>query len=592
MPQSQQTLIQRATACLRAGRLHDAKALFTEISRAYPDTAEGHWGLGLVAANQQDANGAREHMQRAIELAPDNPSLYVELARLLVRTGQPAEAVGLLRNAVSRLPRAPRLKYELGLACKAAGHLDPARRSLLECLENRPGEAAILLHLGQVELALNLPDEAIEHARTAARSAPTHPELAAGLADLLFELGLLEESLDVLRHAAAAAPDAPRLQLLLAQALEDAGQRDQAAAKYERALELQPRWGDALGGLLRTSRERASQAHIDRAGELLDDRALPDAERAVLGYALGRCLEHAESYDEAFAAWETANLARRRLTGGLDRQAARAHVDIQIARYNPEVLAKPPGLEQADRTPVFIVGMPRSGTTLLEQMLAAHPDAFGYGELPTIARISRYLKAATRQPLPGTIETITDLYPPDALQQAADTYYRDLARRSEAGARFCVDKAPLNFYQAGLISLLFPHARIIVCTRDPRDVCLSIYSENFAPDQVFSTDLEDLIVFHRQHERLIRHWREALPDRIHEVNYETLVGDPETTLRATLEWLGMDWNEACLEFHQQAKPVLTPSRWQVRAPIYSSSIGRWRHYTAHIEPLLEAFGRD
>lgn len=473
-----------------------------------------------------------------------------------------------------------------------AGDLHGARKIYRHLSRSDPGPD-VWLALGQIHMALDELSTATDDLRQAARARPLQADITAGIADLQFELGLVAESLETLRQAVAELPDNPRLQLLLAQALEDLGLRDEAMTTYQKALALAPRWSAALGGLLRVAREDADIAWVNQAHELLGNKQLPPDERAVLGYGLGRVYERQGKPDEAFSAWQQANRLRREVTGKLNQAAASAHIDAQIQRYSTRILNHPPTLRHPDRTPVFIVGMPRSGTTLVEQMLAAHPDASGYGELPSIARIAARLNAAGQTGQSGTTPASTGLFPEAAMQQAVDTYYGELARRGDARSPFAVDKAPLNFFHAGLISLLFPHGKIIVCQRDPRDVCLSIYAENFGLGQAFATDLDDLVCFYREYRRLVAYWRQALPaERIREVHYERLVSNPESELKPLLSWLGMSWDEACLAFHRQSGAVLTPSKWQVRSPLYRSSVGRWKKYRAHIAPLLSAFGEE
>ncbi len=492
-------------------------------------------------------------------------------------------------------PQQPNLARQAASRLRT-GDLQGARKLYLELIDRHP-EPDHWLTLGQIHLGLDDFPAATENLQQAARSRPIKPELTARISDLQFELGQIEQSLETLRQAAGELPDNPRLQLLLAQALEDVGKRDEAMATYKKALDLSPGWSLALGGLLRVARENAEPDWVDQAGALLDDDKVATDDRAVLGYGLGRVHERRDEPEAAFEAWCKANHLRRRITGGLDHTAARAHIDAQIKRYSARALARPLELEHPDRTPVFIVGMPRSGTTLVEQMLSAHPDVAGYGELPTIARIAGQLEAAARRHRADSdranpVSPVTRHLPASVAQQAVETYYRELERRRETKSPVTVDKAPLNFFHAGLISLLFPRARILVCQRDPRDVCLSIYAENFGLNQAFATDLDDLVCFYRQYRRLIEHWKHAIPDRLREIRYEDLVDAPEQQLKPLLSWIGLEWDPACLAFHQRPGAVLTPSKWQVRSPLYRSSIGRWKKYRDRIGPLLEAFGDE
>lgn len=497
-------------------------------------------------------------------------------------------------ESIVPVPQPPK-QADLRLAQQAEACLqrgDPeGARDLFQTLLRRVDDARLWLRLAEIEASMGQSERALHALGRAAALQPRPWQASARMAELFFELGRPDRSLALLERETARQPGNERLQLLVAQAREDAGQRDAAIEAYLAALHARPGWPAALGGLLRASREALRQNWIEDARRILAADQLDADERAVLGYSLGRALERRGDYNGAFDAWRRANELRRQLSGGLDRNAARHYANRQIQRYSAGLLASAPELEQPDRIPVFIVGMPRSGTTLLERMLGAHPDAAGYGELPVIGQIARSLERS-HPDWPEQPESITQVYPLESLQAMANQFFEEVGRRGRVTPRFIIDKAPLNFFQAGLIKQLFIQSRIVVCERDPRDVCLSIFSENFATNQTFATDLDDLVVFYREYQRLIEHWHRVLPGQIRTLRYETLVDAPEATLYPLLEWIGMPRDDACLDFHRQHGDVATPSRWQVRQPIYRSSIGRWRNFREHIAPLIDAFGDE
>jgi len=243
-----------------------------------------------------------------------------------------------------------------------------------------------------------------------------------------------------------------------------------------------------------------------------------------------------------------------------------------------------------DSRPLFIVGMPRSGTTLTEQILAAHPSGFGCGELPDIGLIVRNLPLSVG---PGaTWPASIDEIPDDALDDAADRYLRAATRGAPPDALRLIDKAPLNFNELGLISLLFPQARVIWCRRDPRDIAVSVYGENFALDERLANDLGDIGHYINFQTQLMRHWQATLSLPILELVYEELATCPEPQARRIVDFAGLPWHSACLEFHKNERGVQTPSRWQVKQPIYTRSIGRWKHYQEHLAPLLQVLEPD
>ncbi len=462
-------------------------------------------------------------------------------------------------------------------------------REIYRRLARQLDQAELWVRLAEIDRLAGQPELTLRHLARAANSRRDSWQTSARIAELYFELGHADKSLALLERESARRPDHPLLKLLLGQAHEDMGQRDKAIQVYQQALEIKPGWPAPLGGLLRTARAEARPEWIELGKQALFDPGFPADDRAALGYALGRVLELHRQHDDAFSAWREANTLRRQLSGGLDHAAARQHIDKQIARYPAEALAQPCRLKERPQTPIFIVGMPRSGTTLLERMLSAHPQAAGLGELPTISLIARQLDAAL-PPSDAPMPPLAERHAQGTLQQAVDFYHDELGRRGQADTPFVVDKAPMNLFHAGLIAQLFANARIIHCQRDPRDVCLSIYSENFAIEQGFATDLDDLVTYYREQERLAKHWLDAMPDRIRSVHYEDLVDAPANVLKPLLEWIGMPWHDRCLAHHRQSGGVHTPSKWQVTEPVYRSSIGRWKPFREHIAPLLSAFG--
>jgi hypothetical protein len=271
----------------------------------------------------------------------------------------------------------------------------------------------------------------------------------------------------------------------------------------------------------------------------------------------------------------------------LDREALTARVDGMIAAYTPAFFAARRHFGVGNDQPVLIVGMPRSGTTLTEQILAAHPRLHGAGELPDLARLALRMvgdeeerwQAATR------LDEATS-------RDLATAYLEKLRDGAPKGRLRFIDKSPLNFFDLAFAALLFPGARVIHCRRAARDIALSIWLQNFNPEQRYATDFGDLAFFIGQYERLMAHWRGALPLRLIDVVYEDTVADVERQARRLVDFLGAAWDPRCLEFHRSDRAVQTPSRWQVRQPIYDRSVGRWRAYASHLSLLESAFSAD
>jgi len=324
----------------------------------------------------------------------------------------------------------------------------------------------------------------------------------------------------------------------------------------------------------------ADASEVERLKTLLSQPNLPVEDQIATGFALGKVLDESDQFDEAFARFSQANtlLKQSRAAAGerFDIDAFRRQVGDIIDAFTPKFFAERRGWGDASELPVFIVGMPRSGTTLVEQIAASHNDIFGAGELRDVGRIVEGLGG----------DVALGKWERDSINNAAKRHL-DRLRGLGGLALRVTDKMPDNVLQLGLISLLFPSARVVFCRRDPRDNCLSCYFQWFSAGNQFSFDLVDCGRRYMEIDRLTRHWLNILPLKMMEMRYEELVTDLEGQSRRLIDFLGLPWNPACLEFHKTERTVMTASAWQVRQPIYNSSVGRWRHYERHLGPLLD-----
>ena len=360
------------------------------------------------------------------------------------------------------------------------------------------------------------------------------------------------------------------------------GRFDEADQCVKRLREIDPTDQRAIRHIPSTGQQPREAAEIERLAAVLDRPDCAPQDRIAAGFALGRLLDDAGRFDEAFLRFAAANaLVRQNWPQGEDRFDAEAFthsVDTLIRTNTPQLFAEAAAHGNISQLPVFIVGMPRSGTTLVEQICASHSRVFGAGERDTISRIALALARERRDPSKLA----------EASRRLADAHIVELHRLGR-GALRVVDKLPDNVVLVGLIARLFPRARIVYCSRDPRDISLSCYFQLFTEGaQYFSYDLVDCGRRCRDVQRLAVHWVKLLPLHMIEINYETLVADLEGESRRLIEFLELDWEPACLDFHRTERTVATVSHWQVRQPLYSSSIGRWRHYEKHLAPLFAA----
>jgi len=453
--------------------------------------------------------------------------------------------------------------------------------------------------------------------RRAIKARPDYAAAHNNLANLLKDLGRLDAAVDAYRAAIALDQGYVAAHYNLSVALVALGRLDAAEAACRRALELAPRHAPAHNNLGNVERFRgrldaaiasfraaiaidpdyaaahcnlaellpacAGDAAFDRLERLRDRPNLPPHERISLDFALGRMYDAVGEADRAFAAYRSGNHLRAReaarLGRGFDAAEHRRRTDKLIETFSADLFERlaESGSDSADETPLFIVGMPRSGTTLVEQILASHPAIHGAGELAEIDRL-----IATLDGYPEVGATLD----PAARRTLGADYLEALRKHSATAARI-TDKLPLNLFNLGFIALVLPGARVIHCRRDPRDTCLSCFTHDFGPGNEFSDDLADLAAFHGDYHRLGEHWRATLPLPMIEVRYEDLVADLEAESRRLIAFLGLDWDPRCSAFHQSERTVLTSSSAQVRQPIHGRAVGRWRRYERRLTPLIE-----
>jgi tetratricopeptide (TPR) repeat protein len=499
------------------------------------------------------------------------------------------EAIRLVSRAIQANPREPAAYNYMGLALLARHELQEAEQQFRKALSLNAGHRDSKVNLANTLKKLKRFEEAEALFRQVLAVDPRSVYAHHNLGLLLFERQRFEEAERELLKTLELAPDFHKTHHLLGQAAENMGHFADAAERYRAVLRLVPDHFPAMSALLGLRDQELDDSIIATAERMAARDDLPEPEAYTLCFGLAKRFERRGEYDRAFHHLGLANRRRRR-----KRTYDPARVEHVIGRYtevfNRDFVARHAPHGSDSERPVFVVGMPRTGTTLTEQILAAHPDVFGAGELPDLPAVTSRLPAVMTQALGRTVAGYPDCLAelrPEFMAPAVEFYLDALSRR-DARAPRVVDKNPFNFINVGLMAVLFPRARIVHCRRDPRDVAFSCYTELFELKQDFTTDFGNFAHYYAQYERLMRHWRETLAIPLIEVSYEALVTEPEPTVRRMLASCGLPWSESCLAFQQTQRPVLTPSKWQVRQPLYRSSIGRWRRYEAHLAPLRRA----
>jgi tetratricopeptide (TPR) repeat protein len=610
-PHDAQTLVDAADAMKALGRAREAVPLYQEALQGNPGLVEAQNNLGNAFLELAQYEDAVRCYRLALEMKPDVGQLHCNLGNALRQLGRLDEAMASIQRALALEPGLSVAHNNLGLALTALGQRVEAVASYRRALTLNPRYLEALNNLGNVLSDLGERREAVAVFRRAIELDPARADSHCNLGNVLFEFRRFAEAVASFRRALALQPDYALAHLGLAAALRMQGRAADAEASCQAVLAIEPASAAAtsLLGELRADRGQFSEAEalFQRAIALDSDfafayfsiatnrkmtrddtewlkrtqallaRSLPLRHEISLRYALGKFFDDVKQFDEAFGSYRQANELTRRYGSRYEREGVTERVDRIIKGFDAAQIRKLQSGGNASDRPVFIVGMPRSGTTLTEQILASHPAVFGAGELTFWQKAATAYEAAELKGAEGAT-LIPDM---------AGEYLERLTALS-ADAQRVVDKMPLNFMHVGLIAAAFPQARFIHLKRHPIDTCLSIYFQYFSHLHPYANDLDNLRHYYSQYVRITDHWRAVLPEAtLLEVPYEALIEDQEGWTRRMLDFIGLPWDAQCLDFHQTDRAVITLSKWQVRQKIHAASAGRWRNYEKFLGPLQE-----
>ncbi|WP_181497970.1 tetratricopeptide repeat-containing sulfotransferase family protein [Rhodovulum viride] len=570
-------------AALRAGRPGEAERRAEVLTRAHPDSAVA---FALLAAAQTDLGktaAARTSFEAGLALAPDYPELRSGLGRLLVRTGELAAGVRHLEAALARAPKNPLTLAALGEGLARLGRKTEAEAALRRAVAAEPryldghlALAHLLMETGDPAAAETVLEAAIDagHDRAIVR---------VRLAEAQAKQGRTETARGSFDAAIAAEPGLALGYSLRGMLLQSLGEFAAAEADFRQAIALEPRNGEHYRTMLATYKVTPEDPLLAQMEALFADPALGDESRMHLGFALSAAMEQIKAHDRVFTYLRPANdLMRARHP--YDIAERRAEIDAVMAAFEGTDFSERKIEGVAEYAPIFVTGMPRSGTTLVEQIVASHSRVTGGGEIV-------YVAAEAMKLLQGA----DGLRP---LDRIGDAEIAALGHRIEAefrsrfpGSDLVSDKSIQTYMVAGLVRLALPRARIVVVHRDPRDICLSIYKNMFAEGtHRYATNLRDLGLYYRMFLEMIAFWRRKLPGDLYEIRYEDLIADPETQARALVAACGLDWQDNCLNFHKTERRVATLSLAQVRQPIYATSMKAWQRHADELAELTEALG--
>jgi tetratricopeptide (TPR) repeat protein len=579
-----------AARSLTEGKLSLAEQFSWSVLREQPNHAETLHLLGLIALQKGNTDLAIDYMNRSLICDSSSAVSWKNLGDIHLAAGDCRAAVANYEQALRLQPDFADAYNHLGVALQRSGEWERAVLCHRQAVSLFPHSAQFYNNLGNALRGQGMMAEAASAFGRALELQPDSAELAYNLGTTLHEQGELDLAVSYYRRALRHRPDYADASNNLATAYKEQGLLDEAIAQFRGTLQLNPDHAVAyynLSELAAAGKYSFEHDELERIKAVMAGGRCSAMERSLCGFALGSALNKQGVYDEAFRYYREANELRKPLleeqNNSFDARAHEDFVDRIIAAHDREYFERVRGWGTETDLPIFIVGMPRSGSTLVEQILASHPRVFGAGELGEIPQFLANLGSNVdliELPLVSDHGAARDL--------AAD-YLKHLTALGKGAGRVTV-KTLENYLHLGVIATLFPRARIIHCRRHPLDVCLSCYFQNFNHVN-FAWSLEDIGAYYRAYTKLMAHWSGVLPVAVHELRYEDLIHHQETVTRDLLAYCGLEWNERCLAFFKTRRVVRTASNVQVRKPISVQAIGRWKHYRSHLGPLFRALGR-
>ncbi len=605
-------------ALLAQDKVAASVATLERVLATAPDFDHARVDLARAYRSAGQAARARDEVRRVLQRSPHHPLAWLAYGDVLVELGQYADARIAFERA--RLTDPQRARVEVATAALVADERRKAEELFREILREDPSHVAALCGLAALSLVADRAQDAERLLRHALKQSAHIPLAYRGLGPALVQLGRLkeaeaaarylekiepespqtwvtiasiatrlmrqEEALEAYERAAQLKPDEVGLRMSAGHVQKTLGRRRDSEASYKAALQMDPGRGEAYWSLADLKNYTFSDEEIAAMQRLLAGEKRERANEAQLHFALGRAFEQRADYEQAFAHYAAGNSLRRLDApfdiDGFERRSARIR-----AFFDEGFFAARRGGGDPSPAPIFIVGLPRSGSTLIEQILASHSQVEGTMELPNILNMVGQFDdlSAARDGYPETVGRASVAQ----LTALGGRYLEETAALRSGRAHF-TDKLPNNFSHVGLIHALLPNATVIDARRHPMDACFSTFRQYFAEGQTFSYNLEDLGRYYRCYLALMDHWDAVLPGKVLHLQYEELVREPEVQIRRLLEHCRLPFDAACLRFHETQRPVRTASAEQVRQPLYTSGIAYWRHFESQLEPLRRALG--
>ncbi len=602
--------------------LYHSKGKFAKAERYYRQSlklnnrqATVHFNLGAVLQEQNKLGDALAQYRLAIVQQPDYAKAYANMGFIFRHQKKTDKAIGCYRKALRFAPELAQIHYNLGLSLLEAGQTKTAEQHQHQAINLKPDYAEAFAGLGAVQFFNGDIEKAENSYRQALHYQPVNTDILRGYAKILSAQGQHEQAIEQIKRVLNIEPDNTETCIIkgfihlslnqhdealdccnqvLKTAPQDEKARDLAASIYEKKGDPQQAY-HYLAPLLEKKTPHVefvltfasiskSLNLVDNAIQYMEDLLQNSKKIAVpsqseLHFALGNAYDNQKDYKRAFKNFNIANKLKQAV---FDIKDIQKNIDAQISIFSSHFCSRLKKASIRSNRPVFIVAMPRSGTSLVEQILASHPQIFGAGELPDINNLALSMQQTYR----------LNYYYPQCLQQidspqldAMAQTYLDCLSNIDNHSRHVTDKMPGNYIHLGLIQLLFPDARIIHCKRNPLDTCLSCYFQDFSQSHPWIYNLQDTGKVYLEYQRLMQHWKKVLDIPIFDVQYEDLVNNQENVSRQIIDFCDLDWDDACLQFHKNERFIWTTSYDQVRQPMYKKSAGRWKNYENYITAL-------
>jgi len=621
VPEQPQATLVLASALRRTGDLAAALRELDALVKRHPQAVQAWLELGLVLAAQGAPRKSIAALMQATKLDPGRAEAWQVLAEQYLLVGDEAAANAATAQQLKSATKDPALLEAASALCD--NKLAVAERLLKDFLKSKPTNVAAIRMLAEVAARLgryadaetllarclalaprftvarhnyavvlnrqNKSQEALAQVEMLLRDEPDKPAYRALKGAALGQIGEYAKAIACYESVLKTHPNQPRAWLSYGHTLKAVGRQRECIAAYRKTVALAPTMGEAYFSLANLKTFRFTTDETSAMQALAARSDLSDEDRYHLEFSLGKAFEDQGAYGEAFSHYAAGNALRRK-TVAYDPEETSDHLRRCQALFTPDFLAAHAGQGHPAADPIFIFGMPRAGSTLIEQILASHSQVEGTMELPDIIAIARRLSGKTSRLKPSDYPEILATFSPTELEALGGEYLERTRIQRKLARPFFIDKMPNNFLHVGLIHLILPNARLIDARRHPLGCCFSVFKQHFARGQVFSYDQTELGRYYADYVALLAHFDAVLPGRIHRVFYESMVEDPEREVRALLDYCGLPFEEECLHFYRNRRAVRTASSEQVRQPIFREGVEQWRHFEPWLGDLKAALG--